>query len=232
MATSDPSVRCPDYRIGDFVIKRERFSDSETAAYRQHYPDSIGVSYLTATKRRRKYTLLSNLVEQWEAERSCEKPTETTLSIHLRLGDRIAQMKLPTATEIAGIAEDILKRHTEIDRIVLLYGNHLTGRAAMQEQSLEYLGALERLLLPLGDQLNRQIELKKRIDIDPDEDFVYLTNSKYCVLTIGGFSALAGILSARRGGAVHLSSYRGPGYLTAQIIYSRWLGRSRRRQAA
>lgn len=232
MATSEPSAHCPEYRIGDFVIKRDRFSESETDAYQQHYPDSIGVSYLTATKSRRKYTLLSNLVEQWETQRVCEKPTETTLSIHLRLGDRIMQKKLPTASEIAEIAAGILQRHTEIDRIVLLYGNHLTGRGDLQDQSLEYIATLERLLSELGDQLNRQIELQKRIDMDPDEDFVYLANSKYCVLTIGGFSALAGILSARRGGAVYLSSYRGPGYLTAQIFYSRWLGRSRRRQAA
>ena len=232
MTTSHNPTRRPDYRIGDFVIKRELFSDSETTEYQKHYPDSIGASYLNATKRRRQYSLLADLVEQWEAKRICEKPTDTTLSVHLRLGDRITQTKLPTAAEIAGIANRILQRHAEIDRIVLLYGNHITGPAAMQEQSLDYLATLEDLLSPLGNQRKQQIELKKRIDMNPDEDFVYLINSKYCVLTIGGFSALAGILSARRGGGIHSSSLRGPAHLTAQLIYSRWLGRSRWRSAA
>ncbi|TWU45548.1 hypothetical protein Q31b_07220 [Novipirellula aureliae] len=230
MGSSELSPRRPQYRLGDFVIKRHRFSDSETAGYQQHYEDSIGTAYLVTTKRRRKYALLSRLVDQWQSARSSTTPTERTLSIHLRLGDRITQKKLPTAAKIAAITERILRRHVEIDRIVLLYGNHIVGSDGRQDQSLEYISTLEGVLMQISDKLGRPMELEKRIDMDPDEDFAFLTNSKYCLLTIGGFSALAGILSGRRGGVVYLSSYRGPVRLLAQIFYSRLLGWPRRRQ--
>ncbi len=231
MANPPPITSPLPYRLGDFVIKRDRFTESETAHYQENYPESLGVAYLSGTQKRRKYSMLSDLVEQYRTRRVCDKPCESTLSIHLRLGDRVGQAKLPTAEKIAKLAAGVLERNDGLNRITLLYGNHLKGNLGFQEQSDRYIETLESLLVQRGSELGREIEITKRIDQDADEDFVYLANSKFCILTIGGFSALAGILCARRGGSVYLSSYRGPAYLTAQIFYSKWIGRHNRRLA-
>ena len=172
------------------------------------------------------WDLMLDIIHRRSATKSIQAliPDEHTLVIHLRTGDVIDRSDRPVSDILKDchqckdtdkeasiinkfgrgfkytrglpyyqeIWDTIQREDIRINRILLITGWHMVDRN--HYKSVEYINAVIRFMEDLVDRV--EIRLNK----DPDEDLLVITNSAYFVKSGGGFSKMLGGLVTRNGG--------------------------------
>jgi hypothetical protein len=203
------------YRLGD-IIKSKKWRHQSSREIRskegikmssldyhlKHYPNSIAVEYISRTDTERDLDVLYDIVRARTVPSLI--PDKNTLVIHLRIGDVIDGSKfsiddfLDEDNEIMGVKynkrgvqyvrpisfyKKIVQQiqNLPIKKVILVGGFHIDGD---HSKSLEYVKHIKNFFE------SHNYMVTERIDHDPDEDFIFMSNSTYFVQSGGGFSKL------------------------------------------
>ena len=197
------------YRLGDMIKYRtHRNNKSFGALYHiKNFPNSIVTEYILKTRnlkgsKSNRYSVLHKIVKSRTTPQLI--PNENTLVIHLRIGDVIDDSKssvdeMLTTYKIYTINERKWKginyarpfsyykniitniKNLPIYNIILIGGYHIAGDHSKSE---EYVNKIKLFF----EQHNYNVDT--RINNDPDEDFIFMSNSTYFVESGGGYSEL------------------------------------------
>ena len=185
------------YRLGDMICHQNRWSEDGEEYHFNMFPDSIATEYMKKSKTQKNYKILANIIRE-RSNLTDDLPKNNELVIHLRLGDTIEQnpnsliqiltsytyMKsFSTSTNytcpIRNIQEKIDKLNNyDIKKIILVSASHLD---IPTPKSSHYINVLKKYLEKKG--YNVELRLGKT----PDEDFIFMSNSKYFIPSCGGY---------------------------------------------
>ena len=210
------------YRIGDmFKSHRLRKLKNGWAHHNKKFPSSIAVEYMERIENRltgsdSDYgTLIQIIKERLEGDETLQSlvPDNRTLVIHLRTGDVIDKDVLPireflsfdNATSAlkkgkwytrglpfyADIWDQICAENIPIDRILVMTGFHFH---IPHFRSIAYINEVIKYL----EKLVERVDI--RVNENPDEDVIVMSQSKYFVESGGGFSRMITGLVNRNGG--------------------------------
>jgi hypothetical protein len=202
-------IKKESYRLGDFIMHKT-YRDQLMSSYLKHYPYSIAIEYLSKTKESSNLPILLEVIKR----RKKECPEENTLIIHLRIGDVIDHthytindflynnIGLPLENGSKGYYVKPLQYYKtafasfeNIDNIVLVGGFHMNYEN--RSKSHKYVQEIAYFF----EQYNVTVE--KRINGDPDEDFVYMCHAKNFIPSGGGYSLLIAKLVQMQNGKVY-----------------------------
>ena len=200
------------YRLADMVLHKNH-SDNKIWGFDYHkkiYPNSIATEYMRTTDDKSDYSILLDII----SKRKTTHQYEDRVVIHLRLGDVINnseytvdqflnnptyyyhtnEMKTNYVKTIRYYQKVIDKlRKLGINKAIFITGFH---QGTDHTKSLEYLSKLTLYFQSQGFQCT------SRINLDPDDDFLIMCNSKYFVPSGGGFSKIITEIVKRKGGIV------------------------------
>jgi hypothetical protein len=197
-----------NYRLGDMVAGYGIFDQLGYACHKRDFPNSIAVEYMDTTEKRNDLDILSKIISRRNPQ---QLPTEQTLMMHIRTGDVIdsepysvdeflksAQQNINGGWYVKPVAyyKSILEQIAqvkEIEKIVIISGFHTSGD---HSKSLEYIKRIEHLFIAHG------YVVETRINKKADDDFLYMTQSKYFVQSGGEFSKLIANMVRKNGGNV------------------------------
>lgn len=199
------------YRLGDmFKIEKGKYSryNKETGLnyHRKHFPNSIATEYMLATNKSGDYEQLIKIINN-------RKPTiklDNYLTIHLRIGDVIDYSKKNLNEMLHKYTlyynkvnyvkpfdyyEKIINKIKKYDikNVMLIGGFHREGN---HQKSIDYVNYIQKYFISKG------FNCSKRIDNDPDDDFLIMCNSKFFVPSGGGFSNIIKVIVNKKGGTV------------------------------
>ena len=202
------------YRLGDMVIKEQHDKWGRNnpeigyVIYKKKYPYSIAKKYMDRTKKSNNYLVLVQIVNEYTPKIKCDH----CLIIHLRIGDVLdnsdysvsEHLKRPTPHKKNSnivytkplsyyIKSMQLAKIKKIKNIILIGGYHMNSNHTKSEI---YVDTIEKLFR------NNNFICKKRINQDPDDDFVIMCNAKYFLPSGGGFSRLVTEMVRLKGGTV------------------------------
>ena len=197
-----------DYRLGD-IIKgyfRNRKQFDYLKKIEDKLPDSIGSLYIKRTKNINKnlqnnnFDILKKIID--DKKQSLELPDKDDIVIHIRLGDIIRGNKNNIkfqnnnwfGTDI-GKLEQQIKSIKNIKKVYLVYGSHKKNINIGLNN--KYLDNIKKML----EKYNIKPILKNTI---PDDDFIFMVNSKKFIQSGGGFSKIISNLVKQNGGMVYL----------------------------
>ncbi len=218
------------YRLGDMVFHSER--RKETSGYELHkklFPNSIATKYMDLTKHENDLDILMKIIEK--KKNLAKMPNENTLVIHLRTGDVIDRSFNPEKSSFD--INDLLSRKKISTMKFYNYDKTKKNNVKTYVKSLQYYEeALESFVPPHvkhvvfvtgfhktdnHDKSMKYVEsvrdyFKKkgylvsiRLNQNPDDDFLYMCNSKYFIQSGGGFSALISEIVQKKNGNVYFS---------------------------
>jgi hypothetical protein len=189
------------YRFGD-VIMHKGFYWKESTKHileNKEFEDSILRNYIEACPNKNlnnknpEYTkLLLNIVNKKIKEKKYILPENNELVIHLRLGD-VVNHDWFLQKNYKKIIESYVKKHNVVKVTFCTafhYGNYTEKNLWIYDDDKH-----KKNILKLSEKLNNIIKIPN-IYIDfissknPDDDFIYMVNSKYFVNDSGGFSKL------------------------------------------
>ena len=196
-----------NYRLGDVISGYKKlYKKKNNLSYIDKVPikykNSIAHKYLIETKnldnKNKNLKILKKIVDN----EKYEKPNENDVILHLRIGDVILGYKndnfifkkssnghqycIPLKK-----LDKVLKSLDNRKKIILLYGSHKIGKDKL---SKKYINEVEKLL----KKNNFQFEHKN--SGNPDQDFVFMCNSKNFIKSGGGFSNLISNIVTLNGG--------------------------------
>ena len=200
------------YRLAD-MIQHKNHSDNKKWGFDYHkkkYPNSIATEYMKNTHDKSDYSLLLDII----SKRKPRHQYKDHVVIHLRLGDVIDNSKYPvdqflnkttyyyhdkqlktnyvkTIKYYQNVIDKL--RKLGINKAVFITGFH---QGTNHTRSLDYLSKLKLYFRSQGFQCT------SRIDLDPDDDFLIMCNSKYFVPSGGGFSNLITNIVKKKGGVI------------------------------
>ena len=188
------------YRLGDMVSNKvSRYLPGGTIHHCVYFPDSIATEYLKKTDKVNNYRLLSDIVK---SRKSTKHPENHELVVHVRLGD-VIDNDYHTVENISeqgnlyvkplSYYDDILKKIDGIDKVVIVTGFHESIDTSKSEQ---YLEKIENLIKRYG------FDVTKRVNNDPDEDFIFMCNASLFSPSAGGFSNLVKNIVSLKGGHI------------------------------
>lgn len=171
----------------------------------KHFPNSIATEYMLATNKSGDYDQLIKIINK-------RKPIiklDNYITIHLRIGDVIEDSDKSL--------DEILHKYTifnkrnyvkpidyydkiinkiknyNIKNVILIGGFHKKGN---HQKSIDYVNYIQKYFISKG------YNCSKRIDNEPDDDFLIMCNSKYFVPSGGGFSNIIKNIVNIKGGTV------------------------------
>ena len=165
------------------------------------YPDSLVVKYWDQAKQPNDMNILSAILDQ----QSTIGPNDNVCCVHLRTGDAIEGSKytarehfdecLPSIPYAKGkyvkskkhISKYLNRLTDEVSEIKLVTGNH--KQDVKLDKSLEYVRLVSNYFNTLGYNVSEHIT-RSADYISSDDDFIYMSKSKYYIPTGGGFSIL------------------------------------------
>ena len=200
------------YRLGDVV--RTQYFHMDTSSYTTgKYKNTIAGKYMQSTTEKNNFELLNEIVHDFEKKLKMTKPNANEWVVHIRLGDVLEKSKHSVEehftnfirSEGVGIADSFyirpkifflnrIKKIAEfgINKVVICTKFHKAETS--HEKSSDYINKVVELLE------KHNFDVKLRIGkYSPDEDFVFLSNSKYFTCTGGGYSIFASKLVEMRG---------------------------------
>lgn len=201
------------YRLGDMVraddiLWSRRNTKIGYTMYKKKYPDSIATKYMDRTTEVNNYSVLLQIVNEYTPKVTCDN----CLIIHLRIGDVIDSSDYSVSDHLKGptpykknsniiytkplsyyITAIKIAKKKKIRNIILIGGYHKNTNHTKSEL---YVDTIEKLFR------NNNFICKKRINQDPDDDFVIMCNAKYFLPSGGGFSILISNIVRLKGGTV------------------------------
>ena len=175
-----------NYRLGDIFKYYKTINQKEVLV---KYPNSIGGLYLQRNpKKQENYDLLFKIID--EKSKNMKLPKENEFILHLRIGDAIKDfsngkfvfnhnsLNVCYATKIEVLEKNIDKFKGK--NVVIFYGNH---------QKHINKKANELYLQHIRDLFKKHdISYIEKKSGNPDDDFIYMCNSKYFGQSGGGYS--------------------------------------------
>ena len=188
------------YRLGDMVTVK-RYREELEKYHLEKYPDSIASEYMRKTPEYDRIDILKKIIDN--RRDTVQLPSEDEAIVHLRCGDVIdldphsveemlsrntkykngIQYVYPISYYLDKIPGLLAKK---IRKVTLVAGSHT--KLDNYKKSCMYIYALKLLF----EQHNFQVKL--RLAKNPDEDFIFMSNSKYFIAAKGQFSHLVEIM--------------------------------------
>lgn len=185
------------YRLGDMVLWNKWRKKPDGERYHlEKFPDSIACEYMRLTNNPMQYDILFNIVKK--RKQQINILPKQSLIIHLRLGDLIERsgknldylLVRQVKNKNGGASvkplyyyyEKINKiRNHGIKEITLVAGSHFD---VPLNSSYKYICAIKIFFEELG------FSVSIRTGNSPDNDFVFMSSSKYYIPSEGGYSRL------------------------------------------
>ena len=182
------------YRLGDAVKQK---STRENVLYTpKKYKYSIAAEYMNKnTNKDYKFNidLLNNIVKKRTKIR--HKMYDNYINIHVRSGD-VMQKKYKNTRYVKylpyydKIIKYLKKNNINNKNVLIISGWHMKqiidGMEQLNTKSLKHINNIKKLFEKNG------YNVTIRLNEDPDEDFIIMSNSKYFVQSDGGYSILIG----------------------------------------
>ena len=182
-----------DYRLGDIV--KGHFLDTKNKSYidkiQSRFKGSIGGEYLKITEKKPNIDVFFNLIK----EKSINLENLKNCYLHLRLGDVLDNdldpEKLPdkwsdkskynySYEKIKKLCK-YLKYFYNINEITIVGGAH---RKFNLKKSLNFFNNIKNIFK------NNNFKVNVRLGNNPDDDLIFMCNSKIFIKACGGFSKL------------------------------------------
>ena len=179
------------YRLGDMVATYHRFRKSGEKYHLKSFPSSIASEYMKKTKQLKKYNILADIVRE-RSNKTNDLPNDKDLVVHLRIGD-VVEENVSDLSEIIttysynhiynytcpirNIQDKISKSKQKFDKIILVAGSH---KDMLTPKSCKYVDVTKKYFENNG----HTVEL--RLGNPPDDDFIFMTNSKYFIPSCSG----------------------------------------------
>ena len=149
--------------------------------------------------------VLSALVDEYQSTTENSLPDDSTLVVHLRLGDNVAQSRNHSEVIAARSRNEsiVLPALPDNVRKVTIVGSlgHIKDSdkhaARKRQMSMDYIGAVRRAWMDAG------LATDVRMDHEVDADFVYMSHARHFVYGFRGFSAVVAGTVYYRGGTVY-----------------------------
>lgn len=181
------------YRLGDAIrgfFKENVFIPSHI----QKYPHSIVATYFSKTKKFMDLKLLNDIIQS--SPFCLYKSPPNTCAMHLRTGDvfRFTTTDKEKAKRyiysLSYYKNHVIPqlRKNNIRQIVIITGSHQSDPKCL-EKSLQYIIQVIHLFL-LYDFNVQEIKMGN----PPDNDFVFMSTSRYFIQSGGGFSSLIAMM--------------------------------------
>ena len=207
------------YNLGDTVKFREDNSKPSNRRARERNvkktPHSIAADYIRRTNKSFNYDALMDILnERMQNNEPFQIPNDNELVVHLRTGDVIDHSNNSVTEMLSKYTKYVngksyvkpmsyykqvmrFAARKNLTRVTLVTGFHQTEKVQTSVQkSLNYLnrvrGAFE------GNDFQTYI----RLNGNPDEDFIFMCNSRYFVQSGGGFSKIIAELIKMKNGTV------------------------------
>jgi len=183
-----------NYSLGDCIINKKLNTNLNRLFYRLYFNNSIADQYFRKTNKLEDYDILFEIMKN----NSCkiEIPPSDSLIIHLRIGDVIDW-------KYNGSVDDALEKgegghfgyiktyeyfkeksklleEYKIKKIIIVGGYHTVEDHSRSE---EYVEKIAKFLKNLEYDVTLRIDEKS-----PDEDFLFMSNSKYFLKSGGNYS--------------------------------------------
>ena len=184
------------YRLGD-MIKDERFRSQINGRnfHFKFYPNSITSEYMRKTKNNNDYKTLLEIIDSRKVN---EPPEKDEIVIHLRTGDEINKDPRDIEEIINSTYEEnqyvrtldfykSLSLPGETKKVTIVSSVTSGGDTRSGDdfsKSYKYIELISNLFEDKG------YEVQKRLNGDPDEDFIFMCNSKNFIPSYGGYSKL------------------------------------------
>eukprot|EP01084_Bolivina_argentea_P091522 164754_1 len=192
------------YRLGDMLKHpKKRIKASGYQYHKSHFPNSLAVQYMDEIAQNEQgfnMTILLNIMKQ----RKQLYPSNDSLVIHLRIGDILENVKYLTtdfnAYKILNSPEKVFEYFlpnisaNNITQVVLVTGFH--------KQSNDHTKSIDYIIKSKKWFETNNISVSLRINENPDDDFMFMCNSKYFMQNVHGFSGLIGRIVRLRNGTV------------------------------
>ena len=179
------------YRIGDMVATIHRFLPIGEKYHLETFPDSIASEYMKKTKELKKYNILADIVRE-RSKKTIDLPSDKDLVVHLRVGDVVEQFSTKLSQilisysyrlhhnytcPVRNIHDKISKSKEKFDKIILVAGSH---KDILTPKSCKYIDVIKQYFENNG----HIVEL--RLGKHPDDDFIFMANSKYFIPSCSG----------------------------------------------
>jgi len=203
-----------NYRLGDIIIgecyrkswERQYFNSIEKL-----YPNSIAAIYIKKTNhlkhnRFNNMNILDKIVRDKTTKNNI--PGNDKIVIHLRIGDSLKDYKngkiiynkrkrFKSGTYAIKVESfehliDYIKKNIKNKKIVLVYGSHKKN----ERLNNIYLNEIKKILKV------RKLPFIEKLTGNPDDDFIYMANSKYFFKSNGTYSDLISNIVRKNGGIV------------------------------
>lgn len=190
------------YRLGDCVtFEAYRVDKKNKFIYKNFYKNSIGFQYLNRSTKINDHELLYDIIKNMKSQ----KPEENTIVIHVRSGDviddrskgNIEDLLYPKDEKVHNYVKplnyyiDNLKK-IKIKKLLIITGFHMKGK---KHKSIKYIERLKEEFSKLGYEIDTKIAQNS-----PDQDFLFMSNSKYFLKSGGNFSNLINEMVKRNKG--------------------------------
>lgn len=216
-----------NYRLGDIIEYWSWPDKRRNAKYNydyldpsnvsKRYPNSIGDLYFKRLKKKEKNVDVLYTIVDEVSKNNKKIPKNNEVVMHLRIGDVIEKCDNDNfkyrysshnhskgfyAIKLENITKNLdLFKNKEV---ILVYGNHLTDKITDTQRKCSelYLQKIRELFE------KNNIKYKEGRSGNPDEDFLYMCNSKiFCTSGSGGFSNLiSGYVRSRGNKVINLNN--------------------------
>ena len=205
----DNTDKWKQYRLGDIYkgwnnLELQKHPFEYYDSIPKKYPNSIGAEYVLENKERKpNLPLLKKIVNK--RLKNLESQSNNVIVLHLRIGDVItgydsANDKFKYRENYA-IRYEVLKKNINIFKnktVYIFYGNHQID--INLDYSNKYLDKIRELFN------KNNIKFIEKSNGNPDEDFLFMCNSKTFVKSGGGFSNLISeIVKSKNNNVIKLS---------------------------
>jgi hypothetical protein len=210
-----------NYRLGDMLEycnwpewrkkKKHNYDFLDPVSVSKRYPNSIGDIYFKRLKKKEKnLDLLYKIIDE-KSHNNKNIPKNNEVVLHLRIGDVIEKCDNDVfkyrysnhkhSKGFYAIKLENIKNNLNLfknKKVILVYGNHLTDTITNTQRKCTelYLQKIRELFK------NNNITFQERQSGNPDEDFVYMCNSKVFCKSGGGYSNLISKYVRSRGNEV------------------------------
>jgi len=190
-----------NYRIGDAILDETFNWYIIRVLYRNYFKGTIAGEYFTRTSKSKDYDTLYQIIQE-KAKKLDEIPKEDEAVFHIRAGDVIDweysddiddllegrkhydyKCKIKDYLLNYKKIDDKLKLLKNIKKITMVSGYHTDEDHTRSEI---YLNKIKNFLI------NKGLEVSTRINNSADNDFLYMSNSKFFMKSGGRFSQLIG----------------------------------------
>ena len=174
-------------------------------------PNSIAADYIRRTNKNNDYDELMDILnERMQKNESSQIPNDNELVVHLRTGDVIDHSKKSVTEMLSRYTKyvngksyvkpmsyykQVMKfaASKNLTKVTLVTGFHETKSV---RKSLDYVNRVQEAFE------ENDFQTSIRLNENPDEDFIFMCNSRYFVQSGGGFSKIIAELIKMKNGTV------------------------------